>query len=558
MTEFTFFSFFNLLAGLSFFLYGMKFAEKGLRKISAQRLREYIHFLTRNRVTGVLSGTVITFMTQSSTATSVILIGLTSAGLMSLVQAVGMLLGADIGTTLTVQLFTFKVYRIAPLMIAAGFYFYAFSPSVMRQRIGQIIMAVGMVFFGMEMMTASVEPLQHNPFLVGVLHSSNTNVWAALLISALFTALVHSSAATIAIIIAFAASMDHGSALTLAGAVPLVLGANIGTCATALIAAAQAGPEARKVAWAHTMLKVFGVLVFLPFLTPFTHLSALTSDNIVRQIANAHSIFNVLIALVFLPFVGPFVRFIEWLVPKKQKEEAGYHVEYISKHVLSVPALALGQAAREIVRMSGLVTKMVQQTIEVFIASSEPLRRRLIAADDEVDFLQEALVPFLSHLSQEELTAEQSAKAVQLLTITAELEHTADVVSKNLMDHARKKIEKGFLFSEEGWKEIKAFHAKTVLVLEQAISAFTLNNEDMAREILEERAAMDAFLEKLRQSHIARLQRGLRETLETTTVHLDLLDDMNQIGKHAFRIAALIVSGSPNVKISSESAASQV
>ncbi len=555
MTEFTLFSFFNLLAGLSFLLYGMKFAEKGLRKISAQRLRTYIRFLTRNRVTGVLSGTVITFLTQSSTATSVILIGLTSAGLMSLVQAVGMLLGADIGTTLTVQLFTFKVYRIAPLMIALGFYYYAFSPSFMRQRIGQIGMAIGMVFFGLKMMTESVAPLQSNPFLLQLLHSGNTNIWVALSISALFTALVASSAATIAIIIAFASATDHGAALTLSGAVPLVLGANIGTCATALIAAAQAGPEARKVAWAHTMLKILGVLIFLPFITPFTHVSALTADHIARQIANAHSIFNVLIALIFLPFVGPFVRFIEWIVPRKEREGPGYHVEYISKHVLNVPALALGQAAREIVRMSGLVTRMAQQTIVVFAGSSEPLRQKLIAADDEVDFLQEALVPFLSQLSQEELTPEQSAKTVQLLTVTAELEQTADVVSKNLMDHARKKIEKGFLFSEAGWKEIKAFHARAVLVLEQAISAFTLNNEKMAREILQEKAEMDAFLEKLRQSHIARLQRGLRETLETTTVHLDLLDDMNLIGKHAFRIAAVTASGSPNVKTSSESVA---
>jgi len=553
--EFTWFSFFNMLAGLSFFLYGMKFAEKGLRKISGRKLRSSIDLLTRNRLFGLVAGIGLTFLTQSSSATSVMLIGLTSAGLMTLVQSVGMLLGSDIGTTLTVQLFTFKFYRLAPLLIAAGFFFFAFSASYFRQRAGQIVMAFGMIFFGMEMISAAAMPLQHNALFVEIFRASTGGVASGILVSAIFTAIFQSSAATIAILLALSGSaFGHGPILTFAQSVPLILGANIGTCATALIAAARADPEARRVAWAHTMFKVLGVLVVLPFLGPFIALCAGTATDVTRQIANAHTIFNVAIALLFLPLVGPFVRFIVWLVPIKESAEGGYRVEFLSPSVLKVPALALGQAAREIVRMSGLVTRMVRQSITVFSEANEPLRRKLVDSDNEVDFLQESLVPFLSQLSQEELTPEQSAKTVQLLSVTAELEQAADVVSKYLMQHAKKRIEKGFLFSDEGWKEIQTFHERVTLNLEQSISAFTLNDETMARGVLEQKPEMDRYLESLRQSHISRIRRGLRETLETTTVHLDLLDDMNLINKHAFRMVATIASGIPNIRSAQQNA----
>jgi phosphate:Na+ symporter len=545
---FTIFSLFYLLCGLSFFLFGMKFGEKGLRKIGSTGLKKSIKFLTKNRVFGLISGIIITFLTQSSSATSVMLVGFTNAGLMTLLQTIGILLGSDIGTTLTVQLYSFKIYQLAPFLIAVGFFFFAFSGQQLNQRLGRIVMAFGMVFFGMKMMSDAVIPLQQSPLFLSIFTASVSGTLSAVFVSAIFTSIFQSSAATIAIVLAFALPGPDGVALLdLQKAVPLVLGANIGTCATALLASLKAQDEARRVAWAHTLFKVFGVLIFLPFIKPFILLCGTTSDHVIRQIANAHTIFNISLAVIFLPFVKQYERLINRLFPTREEQNADYCVQFINKNVFKMPALALGQAVREIVRMSGVVTAMVEESILVFKNNDEYQRRRIIKTDDQVDFLHESIMPYIARLSEQSLTKEQSEKAVQLLAITTELEQTADVVSKNLMEHARKKIERGFKFSEEGRQEIFNFHTRILMYLQEAVTAFTLNGMANAREVAGKKLENDVYLEKLRESHMNRLQKGLPETLETTTVHLDLLDDINRINEHAFRIAILVASSEKNV-----------
>lgn len=549
--HFNLFSIFSLFAGLSFFLFGMKFGEKGLRKISGAKLRHYISIITKNRVYGAIAGIIVTFLTQSSSATSVMLVGLTSAGLMTLVQATGILLGADIGSTLTIQLYAFKASDYAPFLIALGFFPFAFSTKAFRQHTGQIIMAFGMVFFGMKMMADSVVPLQQNRLFFEILKASISSPYLAIFVSAVFTAIFQSSAVTIAIVMAFAVSIPGAkeAMIPLDHAVPLILGANLGTAATALIASINTGVEGRRVAWAHTLFKVFGVLLFIPVIKLFTTLCQFTSIDPIRQIANAHSLFNVFMTLLFLPIIPFFVRMVLKLVPaKEKKEDAECSLIHYNKDIFHLPALALGQASREIVRMSGIVIQMMEDAITVFTRNNEELRRKLIETDNRVDFLQEAIVPFLSRLSREELTEEQSKQGIRLLAITAELEQAADVVSKHLMQHAKKKIEKGFLFSQEGWKEIKAFHSETLLHLQSAVTAFSMNDVALALDVMEKERYMESYLEKLRQSHMNRLHRGLPETLETTTVHLDLLDDLHLINIHAFRIAALVADKSRHGK----------
>ncbi len=540
--SFDIFAFFKMVCGLSFFLYGMKFGEKGLRKISGGKLKKIITLLTKNRFYGMITGVVVTFFTQSSSATSVMLVSLTNAGLMALFQSMGMLLGSDIGTTLTVQLYSFNFYELAPIMISAGFFLFAFSNSTSRQKIGQIIMAFGMVFFGMHMMSDSIVPLRDNEIFLSMFRKSLSSAIMAILVAAIFTAVVQSSAATIAMVLGLTAiGSTGGQGMTIEQAIPFIWGANIGTCATAFLASLKTDREAKRVAWAHILFKIFGVALFLPFLKPFASICANTSGDITRQIANAHTIFNVSIALIFLPFTKHFASLINYIIPIRSKTESGYNVEHIDKNVYGIPAVAIEQATRETTRMSNLVIEMAKETINVLKKDKKELRKEIVEQDNYVDFLQEQISPYLCKLSEMELSPEQSQKEMQLLFIITELEQIGDVVSKNIMHHAHKKEKQGFLFSEEGWKEIKELHSISLANIQSAIRAFIQNDMELANKILNGKPQTSKKVEELKQSHIFRLQKGLPETLETTTIHLDLLDDLYLISIHAFRIAKQVL-----------------
>jgi phosphate:Na+ symporter len=329
--------------------------------------------------------------------------------------------------------------------------------------------------------------------------------------------------------------------MSLESAIPLVLGANVGTCVTALLASLGAKETGKRVALGHILFNIFGVVLFYPFIGPVAELIARSSGEVSRQIANIHAFFNISVAVVFLPFLGPYSKLVAALHPQKDKLPKAFAPRYLEKSLLETPDLALGQATREILRMADVVYSMLKDTMAVYRNNDEQLRNDLVGEDDKVDLLEESITPYLTKLSQKKLTVEQSEKEIALLFITSELEQIGDLVSKNLMVYAKKKISQPFYFSDEGYEEITQFHSQVLNTLQMAIDAFAAWDKNLAQKVIEKRKQLSLEENRLHRAHIDRLHQGLKESLDTSTIHMDLIGDLNRINLHASKIAYAVL-----------------
>ena len=351
-----------LFGGIALLLYGIRLSGEALQRALGARLRSLLTGLSRHRVSALASGAAITAMIQSSAATTLMLIGFVSAGLMSFRQTLGVILGADIGTTFTVQLIAFRVTDYSPLLVGLGFTVSFVAGRRVLKDVGQAILGLGLMFLGLKLILDNVGPLKTTPLAIDLLGAVGENPAIGLLVGAVFSALVTSSAATLGLALAFA----QQGLLPLGGAVAIVLGANIGTCVTALTASVGATAEAKRVAVAHIAFKLLGAAVVFPFIGPFTAVVAATASEPARQIANAHTLFNIGISLAFLPFTPLAARAIEALVPDDQQGDTPFRARYLDERSLDQPSLALGQATREALRMADVVQGMLRDVPVVF------------------------------------------------------------------------------------------------------------------------------------------------------------------------------------------------
>jgi phosphate:Na+ symporter len=522
-----------LFGGMSLLLYGIQLTGDSLQRVAGGRLRGLLTGLARNRLLAVFSGAIVTGIIQSSSATTVMLIGFVSAGLMTFRQTLGIILGADIGTTFTVQLLAFRITDYSLLMVGIGFTVIFLSRRRSAKDTGQAILGFGLIFLGLKLILDGVAPLKANPLAVQLLAAVADNDVLAVLAAAFFTALVHSSAATIGLALALATQ----GLIDLHGAVGFVLGANIGTCATALMAAVGSTPEAKRVAVAHIAFKLLGAAIVFPFIEPFTRLVETTALDPARQIANAHTLFNFGISFAFLPFTPAAARFIERLVPDEPSAENPFRTRYLDERALDQPALAMGQATREALRMADVVQGMLRDVAEVFRAEHQELLEDVERRDDQVDFLEREIKIFLTRLDRSAMGPELARKEIAMISVIGNLENIGDIIDKNLMELARKKLYHGRRFSEAGWAEILEFHGMVVKNLESAIAAFAANDRVLAQAVLDQRPLMRQRERELRQSHLDRLRQGLAESLETSEIHLDILTNLKRISSH---VSALV------------------
>lgn len=526
----------GIAGGLAIFLFGMRFGGRGLQKAAGKRLRETVARLTSNRFMGLVTGVLITVIIQSSSATTAMLVSFANAGIIGLHQALGVILGADIGTTLTVQLIAFRIFDYALLVVAAGFVLFL-SKVERYSRLGQIIMGFGLLFFGMTIMSAAVEPAKDHPTFVRFMLGVERNAALAVVLSALFTALIHGSAATIGLVLIFA----FEGAISLKGAIPLVLGANVGTCATALIAGMSSNAEGKRIAWAHTLFKVGAVVLIFPFLGRFTDFVSSTASSVTRQIANAHSLFNIGAALVFIPLVRPWGKLFRFLVKEEEVDVEVFRPAYLDQGVLDTPSLALGQATRETLRMADITYSLFSRSIDVFLTDNEAMRERIIEEDDKIDMLEEAITPYLTELSGKETSDEEGQRSVSLLFIVKNLELIGDIVSKSLMDLALKKIMVSPRFSKDALERIREYHNQIEKTFQMAIDSFASQDKKLAEEVVERKSEMNILERELHKEHLSLLKGNREEVVETSTVYLDVISDLKRINSYASGIAYAVL-----------------
>src|SRR3990172_2125591 len=522
----------SLFGGVALILFGMKLAGDGLQRAAGAKLRAFLLPATDNRLKGVGVGAAITALLQSSSATTVMLVGFVGSGLMGLTQTMGVILGADIGTTITVQIIAFKVYDYAIGLVGLGIVISFLGRSGKWKDAGQAILGFGLVFFALKILIGTFEPVSQNPFMKEFLLGLSKDPFAGIIISALLTALFQSSAATLGI----ALTAAHSGILGIEAAVPIVLGANIGTTVTAIVSSLGATVDAKRVAMAHVLFKVIGVLLVIPFLGFFTTLVGHSSPDAARQVANAHTFFNIGIAVLFLPFTGPFTRFVSALLPQSFAPER-FGPKYLDPIVLTSPSLALVQATRESLRSADIVQEMLTRSIEVFENGNVALLEEIQERDDDVDLLDREVKFFIIKLSKESLSDEQARREQEIMLFSDNIENIGDVIDKNLMELAKKKIKGGLLFSKDGMEEIKALHRKVLENFQMGVAAFAGSDNELARRLVTHKQKLSELEKDLRQSHINRLYKGHRESVDTSAIHLDVLTNLKRINSYITNVA---------------------
>jgi phosphate:Na+ symporter len=396
---------------------------------------------------------------------------------------------------------------------------------------GEAMLGFGLIFLAIQVMSDATAPLRQSPLVSALLVALGDHPLLGILAAAAFTALVCSSAAALGLAVTLAGQ----GLLPLRAALPIMLGANVGTCATALASSLGTTTEARRVAVAHTVFKLVGVLACLPFLLPFARLVQATATSAPRQLANAHSLFNVGMALVFLPFTPLLARALTRLMPERPASGTG--PRYLYAEMLDTPALALGQATREALRMADLVTAMLAKVPLAFTSDNLDLIDDVETADDAVDVLNRTIKRYLTQLAQERLTDAQRRRQFALLLVIDNLENIGDIVDRNLMELAKKRVRLRAQFSPEGIQEIACLHETVRQNLDLAITAFGSYDRTLAQQVLERKLAVRLMEERFRQAHIERLHQGYQEAIATSEIHLDVLTNLKRINSHVTAIA---------------------
>ena len=566
----------NLFGGLAFFLHGMEKMSEGMKKAAGNKMRSILSALTNNRIIGLFVGAFVTMVIQSSSATTVMLVSFVQAELMSFAQALGVILGADIGTTITAQLIAFKLTDYAVLMIAIGFAMRMFGKNDNMKNMGEVLLGFGILFYGMKMMSDAMKPLRTYPDFINMMKGLE-NPLLGLLIGALFTGLIQSSSAFTGIIIVLA----QQGLISLAAGIPLVFGANIGTCITAGLASIGTSREAKRVALAHVIFKICGVALFIFWIPTFAdiihRLAVRFGSDTARQIANAHTIFNVSLALIFLPFSTIFAGLLLKILPRKEKNKGVIPmVWHLDESMASTPDFAIGLARTEISRMAKLLGCMLRAIIIPFMSDPKLIRRDvkhkaeanllvneiptldeifpeltlfegLDMREEKIDFLEEKVVDYLIQVARQELSDEQANEVYGMISIANDLESIGDIIHRNIPLLIEKKQALNSDFSEEGKEELMIYHLKVCKQISRLKEAFAEDNLETARRIMTKEGKYLSLESKYRLRHLERLNQARKETVETHKIHMELMDLLKQVNVYTANIAKTFLSSSKSV-----------
>jgi phosphate:Na+ symporter len=535
-----------LAAGLAIFLFGLRLLTSGLKAIAGEKLPGVLARMTSNRFKGVFAGAAVTALTNSSTLTTVLLVSFVSASLMTLRQSVPMIMGANIGSTLTAQIFAFNVSALTPFMVAIGYFAYAFARREMLREFGGILLGLGLLFLGIQYMGEAAYPLRTFPPFIDAVRTME-NPLVGIVIGALFTAIVQSSTAVLGIVIALASE----GLMPLEAAIPVILGANIGTCGTALLASIGKSADAARVGVVHLLFNVIGVLLFVFLIPQVAHLIRLISPSAPelegtvrlaaetpRQVANTHALFSLVSAAVLIWFTGPLARLAERIVPaRRDKAEAAGNPRYLDEALLATPALGLQRARLEVGRLGELVLNMVRRGPSVAIEGSPTDFEALRADDSEVGCLGSATLLYVGKLLEKEHTHTDSREMIELIQAVVHLENISEVVSTNLLATGQQRLADRV--------DLKSLHDASIAplagfvteMLQGTIAMLGDTHSEKARLVPETKADMDSLTIAARKSVRDRV--NLAEVRDVLRFRLanDLIVQLRQIGRLTLRIA---------------------
>ncbi|MGQ0582732.1 MAG: Na/Pi cotransporter family protein [Reyranella sp.] len=523
----------NVLGSVCLLLWGVRMVRTGLTRAFGATLRRAIAACSRNRFTAFAGGLAITGVLQSSTATALLLSSFAGRGLIPLSIALAVMLGADVGTTIAAQVLSFDLGWVSPLAIGAGVIAFLSSEQEKSRHLGRVAIGLGLMLLSLKLLAAATGPLREAPAFMAALGGLQDEYVIAVILATLATWFVHSSLSVVLLIMSFAAGGLVEPKLALA----LVIGANIGGALAPYMAQAGADVEARRVPLGNLITRGIVGLAILPFLSPVLGAMTWLDPSVTRLAVNFHTAFNIATAILFLPLIDVVAWLCRKLLPARPVADDPARPRHLDPNVLDSPAEALGCALRETLNLGDRVADMLRQTMDVFERSDPKAVKAIEAADDAVDRLHEAIKLYLIQISRNELGEEDGKRYVEILSFTMNLEHVGDIVDKNLMELATKKIRNRYAFSPEGMAELRVFHARVLENLRLALNVFTTRDIALARRLVAEKTAMREAEARAADSHFARLREGRPESIETSSIHMDVIRDLKRINGHLTTVA---------------------
>lgn len=524
----------GLLGGLGLFVFGMKMMGEGLEKAAGDKMKNLLEALTKNRFMGVLVGAAVTAIIQSSSATTVMVIGFVNAGLMNLAQTTGIIMGANVGTTITAQLIAFKLTNIAPAAVFIGVLLIFFAKKRSYKKFGEILTGFGILFMGLELMSQAMAPLKENEAFTSFMVRFE-NPLLGVIAGCVVTMLIQSSSASIGILQALAMQQLIG----LDSAVFILFGQNIGTCITAILASIGGSSTAKRAAGFHLLFNLIGTAVFMILIlvgVPFVpFVKSISGSDTVRQIANAHTIFNIATTVFMFPLAGKMVKIVEWVIPSKPENISDKTLKYLSPLMLETPPVVVPQIMKEINRMAILARDNVQKAINAFMDRDEGVIEEIFKQEDTINFLNREITRYLVKANGLDLPGNEIALVGGFFHVVNDIERIGDH-AENLAEYAEYSIDNHLNYSDTALGEVKDMEEKVLAMLDDSLTAFNTRNIDLIQVIEPQEQHIDELKELLRDQHIVRLT-NQQCTPGSGVIYLDIITNLERIADHATNIA---------------------
>ena len=534
----------GLMGGLGLFLYGMKLMSDSLEKAAGAKMRSILEFFTKTPLRGILVGTLFTAIIQSSSAATVMVVSFVNSGLMNLYQAAGVIMGANIGTTVTSQLISFNLSALAPAIVMAGVVMVMFCKKVKVQRIGEVLLGFGILFMGLTTMSSSMSVLKESPQVVDIMSSLTSHI-LSLLVGMVVTTVLQSSSATVGIILLLA----NQGLLDLRICLFIILGCNIGACVSAMLAGLNGKRDAKRAALIHLLFNIIGTIlmyiVFTVALEPVTALiQNISGNNPGREVANAHTLIKIVEVVVLYPFIGQIVKLTGFFVRGEEKKtEDAFQLSYIGEKSVFSPTTAVFDATREMERMGHMAITNLERAMNALITLDEEDIAQVYEVEKQIDFLNHEITNYLVKVNETTLPADDAKSLGGLFHVVNDIERIGDH-AENIADAARSRMERGVDFSDQAKRELSGMLDMVIKITTYALDMFSRNNQEHMQEILDLEDQVDQAERELQESHIQRLTRG-ECTASAGMMFSDIISGLERVSDHATNIAFSLMDDDP-------------
>jgi phosphate:Na+ symporter len=517
------------MGGVALLLWGLHMVHSGIVRAYGSGLRRFLGKALRNRFLACGAGILVTALLQSSTATGLMTASFVSGGAVDLVPALAIMLGANVGTTLIVQLLSFNASAIAPVLFLVGVIAFKRGGQPRTRDLGRVAIGIGLMLLSLHILLDTLVPAETAPVVRSLLTAMTGDPVLCLLVAAALTWGAHSSVTVVLLVM----SLAYSGFITPTASISLILGANLGSAINPLVEGSRSdNPASRRLPLGNLINRLVGCAVVLPFVQPIAALFSRFEHNPSRMAADFHTAFNVALALVFILPLDGLARFLTRLLPQRTKPIELSTPLYLDEAALATPSVALVCAARETLHIGDIVETMLRQTMVALLTDNRELIAEICRMDDAVDQLDEAVKLYVTKITRDSLGERDAQRAMEIISFSINLEHVGDIIDKNLMELASKKIKQKLAFSKEGAAELRAFHQEVLDNLKLGFSAFISGDVEIARKLIAEKAELRAAEFAAAESHLARLREGRPESIESSSLHLDILRDLKRIHSH--------------------------